>query len=348
MAGLRVQQPVERPAPGDHAEPDAGADREVGDGVGPAPAPAAASASAAALTSVSRATGTPSASRSQGRAASRTSPAWACAGRGPSAARRGRARAGRRRRPPGRRSGAPRRRRRASARASPPGSPVGPSSKPSTSPAAVPHAQRTRVPPSSTAPRAAGRGGVVVVEGHARRPTLEGRWRRSGCWTRRRRGPGRRWSRLSSASAVAGATSPRSCATSPSGRWPPPSPRRARRGASRSATSSRASCSGEDVDLRGTVALLRDVRRLVDVRVSVWEPERERWRLLTLSEQRALWDARRARRRGQTDFATGVGSTQATLNATITTVESGAPERAWFQSGRLPRRRPSSARPATR
>jgi hypothetical protein len=34
---------------------------------------------------------------------------------------------------------------------------------------------------------------------------------------------------------------------------------------------------------------------------------------------------------GQTDFATGVGSTQATLNATITTVESGGPERAWFQ-----------------
>ena len=50
----------------------------------------------------------------------------------------------------------------------------------------------------------------------------------------------------------------------------------------------------EDVDLRGTVALLRDVRRLVDVRVSVWEPERERWRLLTLSEQRALWDVRDA------------------------------------------------------
>jgi hypothetical protein len=34
---------------------------------------------------------------------------------------------------------------------------------------------------------------------------------------------------------------------------------------------------------------------------------------------------------GQTNFATGVGSTRATLNATITTVESGAPERAWFQ-----------------
>ena len=34
---------------------------------------------------------------------------------------------------------------------------------------------------------------------------------------------------------------------------------------------------------------------------------------------------------GQTDFATGVGSTQAQLNGTITTVESGVRERAWFQ-----------------
>lgn len=34
---------------------------------------------------------------------------------------------------------------------------------------------------------------------------------------------------------------------------------------------------------------------------------------------------------GQTDFATGVGQTQATLNGTITTIEAGAPERAWFQ-----------------
>lgn len=51
---------------------------------------------------------------------------------------------------------------------------------------------------------------------------------------------------------------------------------------------------GEDVDVRGTVDLLRDVQRLVDVRVSVWEPERARWRLLTLGEQRALWDARGA------------------------------------------------------
>ena len=63
-------------------------------------------------------------------------------------------------------------------------------------------------------------------------------------------------------------------------------------GASRSSTCSRARCWAEDVDLRGAVALLRGVRSLVDVRVSVWEPERERWRLLTLGERRELWAAR--------------------------------------------------------
>jgi hypothetical protein len=29
------------------------------------------------------------------------------------------------------------------------------------------------------------------------------------------------------------------------------------------------------------------------VHVHVWEPKRERWRLLTLEEQRTMWDRRR-------------------------------------------------------
>ena len=45
---------------------------------------------------------------------------------------------------------------------------------------------------------------------------------------------------------------------------------------------------------RETVALLGDVRSIVDVIVSVWEPATERWRVLTLDEQRTLWDRRRA------------------------------------------------------
>jgi hypothetical protein len=49
---------------------------------------------------------------------------------------------------------------------------------------------------------------------------------------------------------------------------------------------------GEDLDTRATLEVLRDLRSVVDVRVSVWNSETEAWRLLTLGEQRALWDAR--------------------------------------------------------
>jgi hypothetical protein len=48
----------------------------------------------------------------------------------------------------------------------------------------------------------------------------------------------------------------------------------------------------EGADPRATLALLKGVRSSVDVEVFVWEPEDERWRLLTLGEQRALWDLR--------------------------------------------------------
>ena len=48
----------------------------------------------------------------------------------------------------------------------------------------------------------------------------------------------------------------------------------------------------EDAPARETVAVLEDVASIVDVRVFVREPEHERWRLLTLGEQRALWDFR--------------------------------------------------------
>jgi hypothetical protein len=47
----------------------------------------------------------------------------------------------------------------------------------------------------------------------------------------------------------------------------------------------------EDVSARDTVDALKDVRSMVDVNVYVWQPERERWRMLTLPEQRTLWEA---------------------------------------------------------
>jgi hypothetical protein len=55
----------------------------------------------------------------------------------------------------------------------------------------------------------------------------------------------------------------------------------------------------DDADTRATLDVLGDVRSIVDVRVSVWQPQKERWRLLTLPEQRALW----RRRGGQSSAA---------------------------------------------
>jgi hypothetical protein len=49
----------------------------------------------------------------------------------------------------------------------------------------------------------------------------------------------------------------------------------------------------DDADLRTTLTVLAGIKRSVDVAVHVWEPKRDRWRLLTLGEQNELW-----RRRG--------------------------------------------------
>jgi hypothetical protein len=54
---------------------------------------------------------------------------------------------------------------------------------------------------------------------------------------------------------------------------------------------------GEDVSARETIEVLRGVRSVVDVNVYVWEPPRsraghERWRLLTVAEQGAMWELR--------------------------------------------------------
>jgi hypothetical protein len=41
---------------------------------------------------------------------------------------------------------------------------------------------------------------------------------------------------------------------------------------------------------RETVEALKDLRSIVDVNVYVWQEEQGRWRLLSLAEQRAVWD----------------------------------------------------------
>jgi hypothetical protein len=48
----------------------------------------------------------------------------------------------------------------------------------------------------------------------------------------------------------------------------------------------------EQVVAREALAVLGDVRSIVDVHVFVWEPTADRWRLLTLDEQRVLWRRR--------------------------------------------------------
>ena len=55
----------------------------------------------------------------------------------------------------------------------------------------------------------------------------------------------------------------------------------------------------DGADTRTTVKLLEDVRSIVDVTIWVWQPETERWRMLTFDEARSLWDYR-----GRMDDAT--------------------------------------------
>jgi hypothetical protein len=51
----------------------------------------------------------------------------------------------------------------------------------------------------------------------------------------------------------------------------------------------------DGADLRTTLDVLAGVQRRLDVNVSVWEPEDERWRLLSLAEQDAVWRRRPAK-----------------------------------------------------
>jgi hypothetical protein len=50
----------------------------------------------------------------------------------------------------------------------------------------------------------------------------------------------------------------------------------------------------DDVDARTALRVLSGLRSSVDANVYVWEPEKESWRMLTLAEQRVLWERRAA------------------------------------------------------
>ena len=49
---------------------------------------------------------------------------------------------------------------------------------------------------------------------------------------------------------------------------------------------------GEGIDTRAAIGLLEDVGSVVDVRIYVWDTGAGRWVLLTLGEQKALWEYR--------------------------------------------------------
>jgi hypothetical protein len=48
----------------------------------------------------------------------------------------------------------------------------------------------------------------------------------------------------------------------------------------------------EDANARATVELLESMRSVVDVRIYIWEPKSERWRLLSYRDQKLLWGFR--------------------------------------------------------
>jgi hypothetical protein len=51
----------------------------------------------------------------------------------------------------------------------------------------------------------------------------------------------------------------------------------------------RAQVLAEGVDTRETLELLAGMKSVVDARIYVWAPRADRWRLLRIGEQRALW-----------------------------------------------------------
>jgi hypothetical protein len=48
----------------------------------------------------------------------------------------------------------------------------------------------------------------------------------------------------------------------------------------------------ENTNTAATIDALKPIRSIVDVNIYVWHPEADKWRLLTLAEQRAIWKLR--------------------------------------------------------
>jgi hypothetical protein len=48
----------------------------------------------------------------------------------------------------------------------------------------------------------------------------------------------------------------------------------------------------EEVDARGALDAMSQAHSVVDLRVYVWQPKSSRWRMLTVAEQKAMWELR--------------------------------------------------------
>ena len=48
----------------------------------------------------------------------------------------------------------------------------------------------------------------------------------------------------------------------------------------------------EDVEARAALDVMSEARSVVDLRVYVWQPRSKRWRMLTVAEQKAMWELR--------------------------------------------------------
>jgi hypothetical protein len=60
-----------------------------------------------------------------------------------------------------------------------------------------------------------------------------------------------------------------------------------------------------NADARSTIGVLQDIRSIVDVTIYVWQPERERWRMLSLDDARTLWEYRGRLAASDPDQGTG-------------------------------------------
>ena len=54
----------------------------------------------------------------------------------------------------------------------------------------------------------------------------------------------------------------------------------------------------EDVEARAALDVMSEARSVVDVRVYVWQPRSQRWRMLTVAEQKAMLELRAGIRAG--------------------------------------------------